>query len=86
MRRRDAAASVAPPPAKVVAERLGIPVLQPERPGAGLDLDAATVVVCAYGLLIPEDAARGAAVAQRPSLAAASLARCGARRARDPGR
>ena len=54
MRRRDAAASVAPPPAKVVAERLGIPVLQPERPGAGLDLDAATVVVCAYGLLIPE--------------------------------
>ena len=45
---------VAPPPAKVVAERLGIPVLQPERPAAGLDLDAATVVVCAYGLLIPE--------------------------------
>ena len=45
---------VAPPPAKVVAERLGIPVLQPERPDAGLDLDAATVVVCAYGLLIPE--------------------------------
>jgi methionyl-tRNA formyltransferase len=45
---------VAPPPAKVVAERLGIPVLQPERPAAGLDLDAATAVVCAYGLLIPE--------------------------------
>ena len=45
---------LAPPPAKVVAERLGIPVLQPERPAAGLDLDAATVVVCAYGLLIPE--------------------------------
>ena len=54
MRRRDAAARFAPPPAKVVAERLGIPVLQPERPAAGLDLDAGTVVVCAYGLLIPE--------------------------------
>src|SRR6478735_6116823 len=45
---------VAAPPAKVVAERLGIPVLQPERPDVGLDLDAPTVVVCAYGLLIPE--------------------------------
>ena len=45
---------IASPPAKVVAGRLGIPVLQPERPDAGLDLDAATVVVCAYGLLIPE--------------------------------
>lgn len=46
---------VAPPPAKVVAERLGVPVLQPERPVAGLDLGAPVVVVCAYGLLIPED-------------------------------
>ena len=45
---------VAAPPAKVVAERLGIPVLQPERPDPGLDVDAPTVVVCAYGLLIPE--------------------------------
>jgi methionyl-tRNA formyltransferase len=45
---------VTPPPAKAVAERLGIPVLQPERPEAGLDLDAPTAVVCAYGLLIPE--------------------------------
>ena len=44
---------LAAPPAKVVAERLGIPVLQPERPAAGLDLGAPTVVVCAYGLLIP---------------------------------
>lgn len=41
------------PPAKAVAERLGLPVLQPERPLAGLDLGAPTVVVCAYGLLIP---------------------------------
>jgi methionyl-tRNA formyltransferase len=45
----------APPPAKVAAEALGIPVLQPERPAAGLELGAATVVVCAYGLLIPEE-------------------------------
>ena len=44
---------LAAPPAKDVAERLGIPVLQPERPTAGLELDAGTVVVCAYGLLIP---------------------------------
>ena len=43
-----------PPPAKLVAERLGIPVLQPERPQPGLDLGAPTAVVCAYGLLIPE--------------------------------
>jgi len=46
---------VAPPPAKLVAERLGVPVLQPERPEPGLDLGAPTVVVCAYGLLIPEE-------------------------------
>jgi methionyl-tRNA formyltransferase len=43
-----------PPPAKVAAERLGIPVLQPERPTAELELPAETVVVAAYGLLIPE--------------------------------
>ena len=46
---------VAPPPAKVVAERLGCPVLQPDRPERGLDLGAPVVVVCAYGLLIPEE-------------------------------
>jgi methionyl-tRNA formyltransferase len=46
---------VAPPPAKVVAERLGVRVLQPERPEPGLDLGAPVVVVCAYGLLIPEE-------------------------------
>ncbi|HEU0336097.1 MAG TPA: methionyl-tRNA formyltransferase [Gaiellaceae bacterium] len=44
---------LAEPPAKRVAEELGIPVLQPERPEPGLDLGAPTVVVCAYGLLIP---------------------------------
>jgi len=42
------------PPAKLVAERLGIPVLQPERPGPELELPGDTVVVAAYGLLIPE--------------------------------
>ncbi|HEX7311106.1 MAG TPA: methionyl-tRNA formyltransferase [Gaiellaceae bacterium] len=41
----------APPPAKEVAERLGLRVLQPERPEIE-DVDA--VVVAAYGLLIPE--------------------------------
>ena len=43
---------VTPPPAKVVAERLGIPVLQPER----LDvLPAETIVLVAYGRLIPRE-------------------------------
>jgi methionyl-tRNA formyltransferase len=42
------------PPAKETAERLDIPVLQPARPEPGLDLGADTVVVVAYGLLIPE--------------------------------
>lgn len=41
-------------PAKTVARQLGIPVHQPERPTPGLDLGAETVVVCAYGLLIPD--------------------------------
>jgi methionyl-tRNA formyltransferase len=45
-----------PPPAKVRAEQLALRVLQPERLAAGLDLDADTVVVCAYGLLVPEEA------------------------------
>jgi methionyl-tRNA formyltransferase len=48
---------LAPPPAKVVAESLQIPVLQPPRPTSDVcihshHLDA--VVVAAYGLLIPE--------------------------------
>ena len=74
------------PPAKDVAERLGIPVLQPERPTAGLELDAPTVVVCAYGLLIPDELLAERTVAQRPPVAPAALARCGARRAGDHGR
>jgi methionyl-tRNA formyltransferase len=45
---------LAAPPAKVVAERLGIPVLQPERLTGDLELPADTVVVASYGLLIPE--------------------------------
>jgi methionyl-tRNA formyltransferase len=47
---------VAPPPAKEVAERLGIPVRQPERLDASFEPPAETVVVVAYGLLIPEAA------------------------------
>jgi methionyl-tRNA formyltransferase len=46
---------LAVPPAKAVAERLGIPVLQPERLEPGLDLEAPTVVVVAYGRLVPEE-------------------------------
>lgn len=57
------------PPAKVAAERLGISVLQPERPTGELELAAETVVVCAYGLLIPEDLlARGLWLNVHPSL------------------
>ncbi len=42
-------------PAKESAERLGIAVSQPARLDATVELDADTVVVCAYGLLIPPD-------------------------------
>ena len=45
---------LAPPPAKGVAQRLGIPVAQPARLDESVELDADTVVVCAYGLLIPK--------------------------------
>lgn len=43
-----------PPRAKVVAERLGIPVRQPERL-AGFEPEADAIVVVAYGALIPAD-------------------------------
>jgi methionyl-tRNA formyltransferase len=43
----------APPPAKVTAERLGVPVLQPERLDASVELPADTIVAVAYGLLVP---------------------------------
>jgi methionyl-tRNA formyltransferase len=45
---------VAAPPAKATAERLGIPVAQPATLDETVDLGADTVVVCAYGLLIPD--------------------------------
>ena len=44
---------LAPTPAKEVAERLGIPVAQPARLDETVELAADTVVVCAYGPLIP---------------------------------
>lgn len=44
---------IAPPPAKATAERLGIAVLQPERLDSSLELPAETIVVAAYGVLIP---------------------------------
>ena len=60
---------VAAPPAKLAAEGLGIPVLQPDRPSGELELPADTVVVCAYGLLIPEELlARGLWLNVHPSL------------------
>jgi methionyl-tRNA formyltransferase len=51
-RARGRGRRVGPPPAKETAERLGIPVAQPERletaPG-----EAPVIVVCAYGVLVP---------------------------------
>jgi methionyl-tRNA formyltransferase len=46
--------TVQPPPAKDVADRLGIRVEQPAKLDAEVEIPTATVVVCAYGLLIPE--------------------------------
>ena len=46
---------VVPPPAKEAAERLGIPVLQPERLVTGLELRAPVVVAVAYGVIVPDD-------------------------------
>jgi methionyl-tRNA formyltransferase len=51
-RPRGRGRKTAPPPAKEVAARLGIPVLQPERLGPDLELPAQNIVVAAYGLLI----------------------------------
>ena len=53
-RPRGRGRDVVPPPAKVVAGRLGIEVRQPERL-AGFDPDADAVVVVAYGALIPAE-------------------------------
>src|SRR5437762_1481902 len=49
---------LAPPPAKEVAERLGIPVTQPDRLDERLELPTDTMVVAAYGLLIPAPCSR----------------------------
>lgn len=53
-RPRGRGRKLAAPPAKEAAERLGIPVTQPARLDETVELAADTVVVCAYGLLIPE--------------------------------
>jgi methionyl-tRNA formyltransferase len=42
-----------PPPAKVAAEQLGIPVLQPERLDETVELPADTIATCAYGAIVP---------------------------------
>jgi methionyl-tRNA formyltransferase len=52
-RPRGRGRTLAPTPAKEVAERLGIPVVQPARLDDSVEPGADTVVVCAYGLLIP---------------------------------
>ena len=44
-----------PSPAKVAAERLGLPVVAPERLATGLELGASVVVAVAYGVIVPED-------------------------------
>jgi methionyl-tRNA formyltransferase len=49
---------VAPGAAKRAAEELGIPVLQPERIGPEVELDADAMVIAAYGLLVPEEQLR----------------------------
>jgi len=45
--------TVQPPPAKVVAAELAIPVHQPERPALPEERSVEAIVVCAYGLYIP---------------------------------
>ncbi|MFL5920364.1 MAG: methionyl-tRNA formyltransferase [Gaiellaceae bacterium] len=52
-RPRGRGQKLAPPPAKEAAERLGIEVRQPERLD-DFDPEVGTVVVAAYGVLIPE--------------------------------
>ena len=53
-RPRGRGRQVGPPPAKETAERLGIEVRQPEQLGDGFDPEVDTVVVAAYGVLVPE--------------------------------
>src|SRR6266496_448739 len=51
---------VAPPPAKEIAERLGIPVRQPERLGDEFDPEVDALVAVAYGQLVPRGALESA--------------------------
>jgi methionyl-tRNA formyltransferase len=44
-----------PPPAKIAALRLGIPVRQPERLDVDEEFPAERIVACAYGVLVPPD-------------------------------
>jgi methionyl-tRNA formyltransferase len=44
---------LAPPPAKLTAEELRIPVLQPSKLDASVELGADTVVAVAYGAIVP---------------------------------
>ena len=53
-RPRGRGRTLQPTPAKAVAERLGIAVAQPAMLDASVEIPTETVVVCAYGLLIPE--------------------------------
>jgi methionyl-tRNA formyltransferase len=52
-RPRGRGRKLAAPPAKLAAERLAIPVRQPERLDAEFEPSADTIVVAAYGVLIP---------------------------------
>ena len=52
-RPRGRGRKVEPPAAAQTAERLGIPVVQPERLDAFVELPAATIVLVAYGALVP---------------------------------
>ena len=54
-RPRGRGRKTAAPPAKEAAERLGIPFEQPAKLESSISLAAETVVVCAYGLLIPTE-------------------------------
>ena len=45
---------VSAPPAKETAERLGVAVLQPDRLGPELELEADAIVIAAYGALVPD--------------------------------
>ena len=45
---------LAPTPAKETADRLGIPIAQPAKLDASVELPTDTIVVAAYGLLIPD--------------------------------